>query len=227
MADVIWISSGGYNFKLDKRNPIGMITPLWSNFPLQVSPDYGTSFYLELSPSHNKQELLHDLRTLDPKMLIFLRRLRAINLTVTDDGTTWKRCIRRSDQEQTFGLVVSLFEDDTSTQYLIKKHHVKDLPTENKRPNCFEAEITFGFPIFDVTKTPEMESQNVYAFLPIRDYGLQVGNLSIILLSRMLTICSSCYSRTFYSQQTDKTLTRHPHGIVLSAVHSWAHSLKR
>ncbi|KAH6672306.1 hypothetical protein B0J14DRAFT_70569 [Halenospora varia] len=201
VADVIWISSGGYNFKLDKRNPIGMITPLWSNFPLQVNPDYGTSFYLELSPSHNKQDLLHDLRTLDPKMLIFLRRLRAINLTVTDDGTTWKRCIRRSDQEQTFGLVVSLFEDDTSTQYLIKKHHVKDLPTENKRPNCFEAEITFGFPICDVTKTPEMESQNVYAFLPIRDYGLQFLLQSDFLLTanRQDIDASSSWNRAICS----------------------------
>ncbi|KAH8669611.1 hypothetical protein BGZ60DRAFT_564070 [Tricladium varicosporioides] len=183
VADVIWISSGGYNFKLDKRTPLGMITPLWSNSPLQVKPDYATSFYLELSPNYNKQELLHDLRTLDPKMLIFLRRLRAINLTIVDNGKIWKKCIRRSDQEQTFGLVVSLFEDDTSTQYLIRKHHVKDLPTENKRPNCFEAEITFGFPLYEVTKVPEMKSQNVYAFLPIRDYGLQFLLQSDFLLT--------------------------------------------
>jgi len=224
VANVIWISSGGYNFKLDKRKPLGMITPIWMDFPLQLSPHYSTSFYLELSPDYNKEELLHDLRTLDPKILIFLRRLRAINLTITREGTMWKKSIRRSDQEQTYGPVVSLFQDDTSTQYLIKKHYVKDLPTENKRPNCSEAEMLFGFPICDVTKMPEMASQNVYAFLPIRDYGFQVSSLSNILLPSILTISSSYYNLISCSQLIDKTLMLHPRGIVLSAVHSWTHS---
>ena len=33
IADVVWIKSGYYSFKLDKSQPLGMITPLREQFP--------------------------------------------------------------------------------------------------------------------------------------------------------------------------------------------------
>jgi HSP90 family molecular chaperone len=37
-ADVIWIASGEYEFKFDKRRPLGMIAPIWDAFPCGEEP---------------------------------------------------------------------------------------------------------------------------------------------------------------------------------------------
>ena len=174
-ADVIWISSGDYAFKFDKREPLGMITPIWTQFPKDTIPGC-TSFYIQFSAGYNRQELIHDIRSLDPRMLISLRRLRKLNLKVIQDGKTWETKFSRTDTVTNERLVVVLSQDDTYLQYLVRKHAVDGLPREEKRPECSRSEILLAFPLTDPTQPPKLSSQNVYAFLPIRDYGFMVSN---------------------------------------------------
>ena len=47
-ADVVWISSREFTFKFDKTKFLGMVTPIWADFPEPTRPGC-TSIYLQLS----------------------------------------------------------------------------------------------------------------------------------------------------------------------------------
>lgn len=74
-----------------------MISPVWAEFPDSTSPEF-TSFHLQLSKYYDEEELVQEIMTFDPAVLIFLRRLKVINLQITkSDGTIWSRKVYRTD----------------------------------------------------------------------------------------------------------------------------------
>ena len=85
VADVVWISSREYTFKFDKKERLGMISPIWADFPEPRLPEY-TSFLLQLPEDYDEEELVQDLIAFDPTLLIFLRRVNEINLRVTQEN---------------------------------------------------------------------------------------------------------------------------------------------
>jgi hypothetical protein len=173
-VDVIWISSGEYSFMFDKKEPLGMITPHWCPFPGRKTQGY-TSFYMQLSAGYDKEELIHDINSLDPRMLIFLRRLREININVIQNNKISKTRLTRTDEEISQGRITKLNQDGVSLRYYLNIHPVNSLPKERKRPNCSQSEIAIAFPLTDPALGPDLTSQNVYAFLPIRDYGFKAS----------------------------------------------------
>ena len=48
IADEVWISSRQYRFKFEKYQRLGMIAPVWADFPRPVIPGV-TSFFLKLA----------------------------------------------------------------------------------------------------------------------------------------------------------------------------------
>jgi hypothetical protein len=174
IADVVWIQSGHYSFKFDKYAKLGMIAPIWTPFPYQPKAGY-TSMYLQLAEDCNTSELVNDVKSLDPRLLIFLRKLREINITVQQmPFAMWKTTLRCQDVEAKEGEeLVSLLQNGDSRSYKIIRHPISGLPPEPKRPDCHESEILLAFPL-DKLSEPLIVSQNVYAFLPIRDYGFKV-----------------------------------------------------
>lgn len=127
---------------------------------------------------------MNELTKLDPRMLIFLRQLREINVTVMrKDGKIWQRKLLRTDAEENGVQITTLYENTSHSngkerQYYVTKHPVNRLPKESKRPQCSESEILLAFPVADFNKGPIQETQSVYAFLPIRSYGFQVCSSS-------------------------------------------------
>ncbi|KAI3318140.1 hypothetical protein HD806DRAFT_549483 [Xylariaceae sp. AK1471] len=173
-ADVVWISSGDFTFKFDKaKSPLGMVTPIWANFPEPTLPGY-TSMYLQLSKDYNEETLVHELLTFDTNLLIFLRRIEEISLRVIRQGKQeWEKRIRKTENRQVEDRVVDLHDGGNIFQYLIRTHVIKDLPTEKKRLDWPETSILLAFPISKTSEKPRLVPQNVYAFLPVRDYGLK------------------------------------------------------
>lgn len=170
VADVVWISSQHYSFKLDRNELLGMIAPIWDEFPRPKLPRY-TSFYMKIAQDYNEEELVEDITSFDPTLLIFLRRIREINLNVRKrDGSTWSTRLCRSDSGTSGDLFTVLSQDDSSSRYVVRKHIAQHCALEPKRPGCFESEILLAFPL----SVPKTITHNVYAFLPIRDYGLKV-----------------------------------------------------
>lgn len=170
-ADIVWIKSGYYSFKFDKSKPLGMIAPIWDDFPVPVKEGW-TSLYLQLSDSFKQPGLLAELRSLDSRLLIFLRRLRSITVSISEPfRKTWKSCFSREEIGED---LIRLIENKKSCDYIIKRRTISNMPVESKRQGVTSSEIVLGFPI-DQDKQPKRESQQAYAFLPIRDYGFEVS----------------------------------------------------
>ncbi|OAP55444.1 hypothetical protein AYL99_10417 [Fonsecaea erecta] len=168
-ADVVWISSNCYTFKFDKRQVLGMIAPIWEPFPEPSTPSM-TSMLLHLSPDYDVRRLLSDLKEFDPRMLMFLRRLRTVTITIRDGERVWKTSFSKNVGTSHGETAIELTRDGEITKYLVSSHTARNLPFESKRPGTSDSQILLAFP--DITDQPLM-SQKVYAFLPIRDYGFK------------------------------------------------------
>jgi hypothetical protein len=186
-ADVVWVSSGDYSFKFEKNAPLGMIAPKWDSLPHNVQPRAGyTTFYLQLSATFNTTGLINYLRTLDERLLMFLRRLKNIELNISEDkGPKWTRTLQREDivnksgNETRFLTSSTIDQEGTRTvrqEYLFFRYQANRLPAEKKRPGQTVSEIVLVFPI-DSEGKPRLGPEKVYAYLPIRDYGLGVSDI--------------------------------------------------
>ncbi|KAF2177739.1 hypothetical protein K469DRAFT_676716 [Zopfia rhizophila CBS 207.26] len=175
VSDAVWIQSSCYSFKFDKNERLGMIAPIWTEFPEQSRRGY-TSILLKLSRNCNVEELIHDVIALDPRLLIFLQKLKRVNVTIEEFGRSDRRTYL--DRQDTLNdiannyQIVTLHHRMTPLSYRIFRVPVRGLPPEPNRPDHTESEILLAFPIKD-DGSPKIESQSVYAFLPIRDYGFK------------------------------------------------------
>src|SRR5579863_3200270 len=80
VADRVYITSGPYSFYFDKTAPLGMITPaLDSKYPTERG---WTTFHLHLAPSENGNDLSAQLGDVSPTLLLFLRKLRALSISI-------------------------------------------------------------------------------------------------------------------------------------------------
>jgi len=173
-ADVVWISSREYEFKFDKKAKLGMIGPILDEFPATKRTKW-TSFYLQLASDYNAQELISDLQSLDARLLIFLRRLRTIIVTIVgpNDQIATKK-LTRTEASIEGKEAIYLTHDATGMNYIVIRHRARNLPLEEKREGVSESEVLLAFPV-DSDNQPKLTPQQVFAFLPIRNYGFKVS----------------------------------------------------
>jgi hypothetical protein len=173
VADEVFISSGDYTFKLDKREKLGMITPIWSEeYP--VTPGW-TSFYLHLS--HDPQELASHTEDIQPSLLLFLRKLRSLSIEIALGGIRRDIEIHRYETADPNVVNIKRGVDGTcvsSETFLMVKHVIKPFQLEPKRVNIQETDIILAFPITQ-EGDPVIRGQDVHAFLPLRKFGLTVS----------------------------------------------------
>ena len=188
-ADVVWISSREYTFKFDTTKFLGMVTPIWSDFPETTAPDC-TSIYLQLSKIFEEETLMKELLNFDSNLLIFLRRIKQINIRVIGPNKQVReKKIMKIESQQGADRVIVLHAGESIFRYLIRTHFIKDLPKETKRLNWSQTKILLAFPMNEFLEQPRFVPQNVYAFLPIRNYGLKVTRrLPIYLTASCLMI---------------------------------------
>ena len=176
VADVVWIKSGKYSFKFDRRERLGMITPIWAPFPLPVPDGNDTLMLLDLSAKCDVRELLAEIRDFDHRSLLFLRTLKQLVFSITEKpGENWKSVITRKVE---VGLdkgweTVELHHGTFQERFLVTKYQAEGLPAESKREGLAVSEIRLAFPISH-KGVAQTTRQLVYAFLPIRDYGFKV-----------------------------------------------------
>lgn len=191
IADIVWISSRAYTFKFDRSAQLGMIAPIWENFP-GMAKSGNSQFYLQLveeKESRAEKDLLKQLRSFDSTLLLFLRKLKKIEIFVNDHD--WKKRltyhIARSDTQAYGGELVSIKKNwaktkkaDETLQYFVVRHSTTEMPLEAKRKGMESSEVVLAFPFMG--SKPAFHVQKAYAFLPIRDCGFRVGLVSCILL---------------------------------------------
>ncbi|KAM3089563.1 hypothetical protein ACMFMG_001147 [Clarireedia jacksonii] len=177
VADVVHVSSREYHFAFDKRKPFGIIAPVWKDFQTEDShaESHGTSFRLSLSDDCNEEELVESLRAFDPDLMVFLNQMRdiVINIVPRHEQAQNFRIHRTDTTDQNGNSIIVIDAQSYQRRYLIRRHLVKKLPVEIKRPGISQSELVLAFPIHDLPTKPQCSSYNVYAFLPVADHGLK------------------------------------------------------
>ena len=169
VADEVYITSRNFSFKFDAKADLGMVAPTWSEPPSIFARRPGfTSFYILLRPECQMQ-VLGELKVLDGTILAFLKKLRHISISID----TFKRTLRRENEDSpSLGPCLILHQDNEKRIYATVKRRVRYLPYEEKRPSISESDVVLAFPIKD--EVPVIADQQVFAHLPLRQYGFQV-----------------------------------------------------
>ncbi|KAL2757677.1 hypothetical protein ACRALDRAFT_1079807 [Sodiomyces alcalophilus JCM 7366] len=81
VASTVHIVSGHYQFKFERDGYLGMIAPIWATFPEPTIPGW-TSIVLKLDDKCDEAAVVKELRLYDARILIFLRRLRRLEIDV-------------------------------------------------------------------------------------------------------------------------------------------------
>lgn len=174
IADEVWISSRQYSFKFDKHREFGMIAPVWAEFPGPVRPLL-TSFFLKLAEEYDQNELIMELKNFNPSLLLFLRRIKRIEFQVQEgDGSEWSQVLRKTTESDQKYTVTTLYSADTQQRYVTFDHGIVDLPFEPRRPYISSSALTFALPIDTLADESLHVCHQVFALLPISDYGLKV-----------------------------------------------------
>jgi len=179
VANVVWIHSGHYSFKFDRSQPLGIVTPIPDRFPVPAfARDRHTTMCLRIDRGYHAAELSDAMRKLDPRLLLFLRKLRILDLSIKEPtGERWSAQLRRAELVPVEGGLgygtVDLFKDGARQRYTLTTHVARGLDPSPRRPGRSESELVFGFAVSD-NGTPILSPQWVHAFLPVRNYGFKV-----------------------------------------------------
>lgn len=179
VADVVWVTSGYYNFKFDKSQRLGTISPWPAEFPisegLRAQREH-TVFRLQLSRDCNEADLIRDIKALDPRLLLFLRRLRRLEISLAEpSGLKWSTTIARGgeDGDPTQPSSLELLGGCERTRYLITHFPMREFEPSARDARPREPKISLGFPVTE-EGCPVIAPQLAHAYLPIRDYGFKV-----------------------------------------------------
>lgn len=184
IADVVWISSRAYTFKFDRNARLGMIALIWDDFPVSVASDE-THFHLQLSRDKDCQaekDLIKQLRVFDSTILLFLRKLKKIEIIVSDEDwmKRFTNQITRMDSNAHGGELITIKKKwmktkraDETLQYFVVRHNTSEMPNEPKRDGIKTSEVVLAFPFIE--HKPAFHMQKAYAFLPVRDSGFRVS----------------------------------------------------
>lgn len=175
VADLVRVASGCYEFKFNRRKTIGMMLPIPSNFPPGDRVKDHTQIMLHLKRKEDYKQIGDDLRRLESQTLLFLRNLEQLDVTIEDECTMYK--LFTEDWSPKFGGEVATVSEDKrqrieTMKYMIERHTVEDLPLDPRRNAVTTSEVVVAFPVKDQT-TPIVESQQVFAFLPVQTYGFK------------------------------------------------------
>ena len=184
VANVVYISSGPFQFKFDRRKILGMITPMPKRFPRTQKLPNQTQMLLHLKDSE-VSHISDELENIQPQLLIFLRKLSTIIIGSGPSPSQFQISRKTFDTQfkgETAELIKYFLVGSTApgnpnsivkSKYIIVRHRVHDLPEDYRRPGVQESEIVLAFPVAE-NSNPVIMNQYVYAFLPIDEYGFSV-----------------------------------------------------
>ncbi|KAJ6438742.1 hypothetical protein O9K51_08143 [Purpureocillium lavendulum] len=186
------IQSGDFSFSFTHRpgdSGMGMISPEWEGFSGEPSRQQTriTLYLIDDDQATMRYEsIAQQLRELESTMLLFLRRLKRIDVRIYngDDVEVSSTALKVSMDEKMHkaSLQKTHTQDGTSettqTYCHVTKHLATGLAksdnrtyTEGQDPRSYStADVILAFPISE-DSTPIVEAQQVFAFLPIRRLG--------------------------------------------------------
>lgn len=182
VADVVWVSSGNYTFRFDRDSVLGMIVPIWCPFNGTTLIDERTMFCLRIPDVNDRNTVKANLLGLQSELLLFLRKLRTIDVRIYDDSSSQPSAgfvHTRKQPPQPWSIVTLACNNLVGTtvnseELFMSKNVVDGMPQEAKREGIRATELVLAFPISSSTPGP----RPVYNFLPIRTFGFTVCDMT-------------------------------------------------
>ncbi len=230
IAQEAHIHSPPYSFKFDKGRELGMIIPFWvpeEEILVDLDKDFQTSILLLPPANKNFVEHLHTFKAISPTLLLFLPKLKRLEILLhekqVDGGELMIRRHLRCDVDEGDHVVTLTVEDSSSPHPKIDRYRKttcrwKALQGERQREGVKTSVIVLAFPVTSEGTLLET-SQQVYAFLPMRDFGFKVSHSSLLNLfvEYRLTYSarSSLYKQISLSHPIGKRSKSHTTGIFI------------
>lgn len=186
VSDAPEIHSNGYHFRFnrtDKAKLLGFVVPEWKD----GSPDaVENQTAIVLPAPANSTFDASKLHGLDPNLLLFLRKLRHIEIHELAGVTSFLR--EEKDGISVLVLSTRLKEGAPKReqkQYVRTEFSVDMEPVvEEKRPKMKATDIVLAFPVSPSYEAqPDIEGSRLYAFLPIRQSGFRFSIQADFVLS--------------------------------------------
>jgi len=126
-----------------------------------------TTFVLSLSlDQQGLHALSHKLRLLDGATLLFLRRLRRMNVVVNGhEILSHHLCFGKGHSLSHAKIHTTRDGHTTVSKYLYQQKDIGGLPEHDKRPRQ-ESTVILAFPVSDTG--PVLQCQDIYVYLPLR-----------------------------------------------------------
>ena len=180
VAQRVLIRSPPYSFDLDQTRDLGMITPCWVPPEVDTTDGYQTRITLFPNDDDDFSSLAGDFRAIKPTLLIFLRRLRFLEIIIPASNgfrrsaytysTSWEgNSVTLSSQNACVDLGTS-----RHSSYNVYSFTCENMPSEKLREQIETSKVVLAFPLDDDDSQPLNQTQAVHAFLPVRDYGFKV-----------------------------------------------------
>ena len=188
VASKVHIQSGPFSFFFEHHHGdsgMGMIAPEYIP-PELPFPGSLTRMTLTLLDGLDQPSLYAQFQALPDTILLFLSKLKRITIKILEPETMGfeTTCFTCFHSVPTRRATLFRSMDSTSkppmvdmTEYHVTRKLLKNLPYDEQRAHN-TAEVVLAFPL-DENSTPIIRSQEVFAYLPIRDYGFSV-TLSVL-----------------------------------------------
>ena len=213
VASKVHIQSGPFSFFFEHppgARGMGLVTPVWEPAEAAVLEPL-TRMTLTLLDKLDYSELLSQFDTLPDTFLLFLNKLSTIMIDKIElvgnrvVSTTFSCTVDESSRRATLSKVHRVGSEllPTSPKYFhITRKPLKDLPPDELRESD-AAEVVLAFQL-DGKSEPIIGPQEVYAYLPIGNFGFSVRESELYMYMR----------RTTCSFLSNPTLLRRPIGKV-------------
>ncbi|WP_406231802.1 DUF3883 domain-containing protein [Isoptericola jiangsuensis] len=169
VTDSPQIHSNGFHFRFDRSDShdlLGYVVPHWHEPTVKLHENSTTM----VIPAKSGQIFSSEtLKSLSDPLLLFLRKLRHLEVSTPDGTSSYKRV----DRGPITTLVTAKSGQTTALQGYLRKIVAIDMSSikEPKREGIAQTEIVLAFPISESGEAQPMPGCATYAFLPIRDFG--------------------------------------------------------
>lgn len=185
VSDTPEIHSNGFHFRFNMSNPeehLGYVVPHWIE-PEESISGRGTTIIL---PAKARESFTHAvLSELDARLLLFLRKLRRIELRTPGEEVSMQRldaagfAVLQTDRH-----IHGSEATRTRQSYLHVSTSVSMVATpDDKRPEALDSEMILAFPVDEAGKALATPDCATFAFLPIRTFGFRFCVQADFLLS--------------------------------------------
>lgn len=168
-----------YNGGNTVEDKLGIITPMVGQHPIPPDQRPLTRMALTLDGRTSYDDLVSDFNAIPNTLLLFLSKLKEISFEVSspEQTHTITTTFSISEEEDRTKCITIRGEADGPRhfRYIVVKAPLLALPDDPARPDANECEGVLAFPVDADGYPSNLMGHDIYAFLPVRTVGFNVG----------------------------------------------------